>query len=184
MTYYSIRTNMPVIPCSILHPDAASCLAHNANATYSTFRKTFPLYFSLTFVPFVILHLQKVIFLVSIKICKLCFCYCYRNWYCCKHSLSCYLTFDRSNGYIFPAFFNLVVHLHLVQIMMLVAILWEYSIKDKFEQYSLFLHVRLNTYIRIFRVGWDCLCNKIIYELLKLDLNKKIFIRELFNHHS
>ena len=77
-----------VIPCSILHPDAASCLAHNANATYSTFRKTFPLYFSLTFVPFVILHLQKVIFLVSIKICKFCFCYCYRNWYCCKHPLS------------------------------------------------------------------------------------------------
>ncbi|KAH9321475.1 hypothetical protein KI387_016114 [Taxus chinensis] len=49
----------PIIPCSIIHPDTASCLAHNANATYSTFRKTFPLYFSLTFVPFVILHLQK-----------------------------------------------------------------------------------------------------------------------------
>eukprot|EP01018_Ginkgo_biloba_P005193 Gb_06424 [translate_table: standard] len=48
-----------IIPCSIVHPDATSCVAHNANATYSTFRKTFPLYFSLTFVPFVILHLQK-----------------------------------------------------------------------------------------------------------------------------
>lgn len=48
-----------IIPCSIIHPDSASCLAHNGNAMYSTFRKTFPLYFSLTFVPYVVLHLQK-----------------------------------------------------------------------------------------------------------------------------
>ncbi|GAV73390.1 hypothetical protein CFOL_v3_16876 [Cephalotus follicularis] len=48
-----------IIPCSIIHPDADSCLAHNANAASATFRKTFPLYFSLTFVPFVVLHLQK-----------------------------------------------------------------------------------------------------------------------------
>lgn len=49
-----------IIPCSVIHPDTNSCLAHNADATAATFRKTFPLYFSLTFVPFVVLHLQKV----------------------------------------------------------------------------------------------------------------------------
>ncbi|XP_072985781.1 uncharacterized protein [Typha latifolia] len=48
-----------IIPCSIIHPDSTSCLAHNATAASATFRKTFPLYFSLTFVPFVVLHLQK-----------------------------------------------------------------------------------------------------------------------------
>ncbi|KAL5791652.1 hypothetical protein ACOSP7_000246 [Xanthoceras sorbifolium] len=48
-----------IIPCSLIHPDTDSCLAHNANALSTTFRKTFPLYFSLTFVPFVVLHLQK-----------------------------------------------------------------------------------------------------------------------------
>lgn len=49
----------PIIPCSVIHPDTASCLAHNTNAASATFRKTFPLYFSLTFVPFVVLRLQK-----------------------------------------------------------------------------------------------------------------------------
>ena len=49
-----------IIPCSIIHPDTDSCLAHNAKAASATFRKTFPLYFSLTFVPFVVLRLQKV----------------------------------------------------------------------------------------------------------------------------
>ncbi|KAL7585537.1 uncharacterized protein LOC111895032 [Lactuca sativa] len=48
-----------IIPCSIIHPSTKSCLAHNAYATSATFRKTFPLYFSLTFVPFVVLRLQK-----------------------------------------------------------------------------------------------------------------------------
>lgn len=48
-----------IIPCSIIHPNTQSCLAHNTNAASATFRKTFPLYFSLTFVPFVVLHLQK-----------------------------------------------------------------------------------------------------------------------------
>ncbi|ERN01096.1 uncharacterized protein LOC18429172 [Amborella trichopoda] len=48
-----------ILPCSVIHPDTASCIAHNANATSATFRKTFPLYFSLTFVPYVVLHLQK-----------------------------------------------------------------------------------------------------------------------------
>lgn len=49
-----------IVPCSIIHPQTNSCFVHNANATSATFRKTFPLYFSLTFVPFVVLHLQKV----------------------------------------------------------------------------------------------------------------------------
>ncbi|KAJ4845321.1 hypothetical protein Tsubulata_042071 [Turnera subulata] len=48
-----------IIPCSVIHPDTSSCLGHNANAASATFRKTFPLYFSLTFVPYVVLHLQK-----------------------------------------------------------------------------------------------------------------------------
>lgn len=49
-----------IIPCSAIHPDTNSCLAQNANAMSATFKKTFPLYFSLTFVPYVVLHLQKV----------------------------------------------------------------------------------------------------------------------------
>lgn len=49
-----------IIPCSMIHPDTSSCVAHNVSATSATFRKTFPLYFSLTFVPFVVLRLQKV----------------------------------------------------------------------------------------------------------------------------
>ncbi|CAK7336911.1 unnamed protein product [Dovyalis caffra] len=48
-----------IIPCSIVHPATNSCLTQNANAASATFRKTFPLYFSLTFVPYVVLHLQK-----------------------------------------------------------------------------------------------------------------------------
>ncbi|XXG83258.1 hypothetical protein AAC387_Pa10g1056 [Persea americana] len=48
-----------IIPCSIIHPGTKSCLTHNATAASATFRKTFPLYFSLTFVPFVVLRLQK-----------------------------------------------------------------------------------------------------------------------------
>uniref|UniRef100_A0ACD5U7T7 Uncharacterized protein n=1 Tax=Avena sativa TaxID=4498 RepID=A0ACD5U7T7_AVESA len=48
-----------IIPCSVIHPDRASCLAHNVTVTSLTFKKTFPLYFSLTFVPFVVLRLQK-----------------------------------------------------------------------------------------------------------------------------
>ncbi|KAM7491793.1 hypothetical protein LguiA_034714 [Lonicera macranthoides] len=50
-----------IIPCSIIHPDRKSCLAQDAIAASNTFRKTFPLYFSLTFVPFVVLRLQKVL---------------------------------------------------------------------------------------------------------------------------
>ncbi|KAK1325279.1 hypothetical protein QJS10_CPA01g02828 [Acorus calamus] len=38
-----------IIPCSIIHPGKNSCLAHNGDAASATFRKTFPLYFSLTF---------------------------------------------------------------------------------------------------------------------------------------
>ncbi|XP_008234033.1 PREDICTED: uncharacterized protein LOC103333011 [Prunus mume] len=62
-----------IFPCSVIHPDTNSCLAHNAIATSATFRKTFPLYFSLTFVPFVVLRLQKFMeapartFLVALK---------------------------------------------------------------------------------------------------------------------
>ncbi|KAG6390852.1 hypothetical protein SASPL_148597 [Salvia splendens] len=48
-----------LIPCSVIHPDTKSCLVHNANAVKATFRKIFPLYFSLTFVPYVVLRLQK-----------------------------------------------------------------------------------------------------------------------------
>ncbi|KNA15571.1 hypothetical protein SOVF_096910 [Spinacia oleracea] len=48
-----------IIPCSVIHPNTQSCLAHDMNAASATFKKTFPLYFSLTFVPFVVLHLQK-----------------------------------------------------------------------------------------------------------------------------
>lgn len=57
-----------IIPCSAIHPNTNSCLAQNANAMSATFKKTFPLYFSLTFVPYVVLHLQKV--RLSLNICR------------------------------------------------------------------------------------------------------------------
>ncbi|KAK4572459.1 hypothetical protein RGQ29_030768 [Quercus rubra] len=57
--YVKLEEFPAIIPCSVIHPYTNSCLTHNANATSATFRKTFPLYFSLTFVPFVVLHLQK-----------------------------------------------------------------------------------------------------------------------------
>lgn len=57
--YVKLQEFPNIIPCSVIHPDTKSCLAHNAYATSATFRKTFPLYFSLTFVPFVVLRLQK-----------------------------------------------------------------------------------------------------------------------------
>ncbi|XP_078148075.1 mitochondrial import inner membrane translocase subunit Tim17/Tim22/Tim23 family protein [Carex rostrata] len=49
----------PIIPCSVIHPETSSCVAKNFSAGCTTFRKTFPLYFSLTFVPFVVLRLHK-----------------------------------------------------------------------------------------------------------------------------
>ncbi|RLN35092.1 hypothetical protein C2845_PM03G07670 [Panicum miliaceum] len=55
----NLTTNPSIIPCSVIHPDRASCLAQNVNVVSSTFKKTFSLYFSLTFVPFVVLRLQK-----------------------------------------------------------------------------------------------------------------------------
>lgn len=48
-----------IIPCSVIHPKNDSCVAHNVAAASLAFKKTFPLYFSLTFVPFVVLRLQK-----------------------------------------------------------------------------------------------------------------------------
>ncbi|KAJ6804426.1 uncharacterized protein M6B38_183180 [Iris pallida] len=54
-----LTDNLSIVPCSVIHPDKTSCFAHNVAAASATFRKTFPLYFSLTFVPFVVLHLQK-----------------------------------------------------------------------------------------------------------------------------
>lgn len=57
--YVKLEEFPSIIPCSIIHAGTSSCLAHEVNATSATFKKTFPLYFSLTFVPFVVLHLQK-----------------------------------------------------------------------------------------------------------------------------
>ncbi|KAK7343981.1 hypothetical protein VNO77_13149 [Canavalia gladiata] len=57
--YVKLEEFPSIIPCSIIHPETNSCLSHEVNATSATFKKTFPLYFSLTFVPFVVLHLQK-----------------------------------------------------------------------------------------------------------------------------
>uniref|UniRef100_A0A1D1YFF2 Transmembrane protein 135 n=2 Tax=Anthurium amnicola TaxID=1678845 RepID=A0A1D1YFF2_9ARAE len=57
-SYIKLEEYPSIIPCSIIHP-ARSCLDQNASAASGTFRKTFPLYFSLTFVPFVVLHLNK-----------------------------------------------------------------------------------------------------------------------------
>lgn len=74
-----------IIPCSIIHPDRKSCLAQDAIAASDTFRKTFPLYFSLTFVPFVVLRLQKVmpfpgvgflVYFLCYRTCMSCIAYC------------------------------------------------------------------------------------------------------------
>ncbi|PTQ28060.1 hypothetical protein MARPO_0175s0021, partial [Marchantia polymorpha] len=56
---FGVHAHSPIIPCSAVHPDTASCLAHNTTATRATFKKTFPLYLSLTVVPFVVLNIQK-----------------------------------------------------------------------------------------------------------------------------
>eukprot|EP00897_Mesotaenium_endlicherianum_P006990 jgi/Mesen1/6319/ME000326S05458 len=45
-----------IIPCSILHPQSSSCVRHNGVAMRDTFQKTFPLYMSLTLVPFVFMQ--------------------------------------------------------------------------------------------------------------------------------
>ncbi|CAM6019236.1 unnamed protein product [Sphagnum balticum] len=54
-----LKPDSLIIPCSGVHPQTVSCLAHNSKATRATFRKTFPLYLSLTFVPYVVLNIQK-----------------------------------------------------------------------------------------------------------------------------
>lgn len=54
-----LDTHMPILPCTSVHAETASCLLQNVKALRTTFRKTFPLYLSLTFVPFVILNIQK-----------------------------------------------------------------------------------------------------------------------------
>jgi hypothetical protein len=56
-----LKPDSLIIPCSGVHPQTVSCLAHNSKATRATFRKTFPLYLSLTFVPYVVLNIQKVV---------------------------------------------------------------------------------------------------------------------------
>lgn len=61
----------PIIPCSVIHPETSSCVAKNFSAGCTTFRKTFPLYFSLTFVPFVVLRLHKVSIFVHFIPCLL-----------------------------------------------------------------------------------------------------------------
>ncbi|CAI5465400.1 unnamed protein product [Closterium sp. Yama58-4] len=48
-----------LVPCSMLHPDCSSCPRAQLRAARNAFRKTFPLYLSLTFVPFVVLNLRK-----------------------------------------------------------------------------------------------------------------------------
>lgn len=61
-----------IIPCSVIHPNTNSCLVQNGKATLATFKKTFLLYFSLTFVPFVVLRLQKVnYFVFNVFICHI-----------------------------------------------------------------------------------------------------------------
>ncbi|EFJ37079.1 hypothetical protein SELMODRAFT_165273 [Selaginella moellendorffii] len=54
-----LQPNAPIIPCSCVHPESPFCFQHNMRAMRATFKKTFPLYLSLTFVPFVVLNVQK-----------------------------------------------------------------------------------------------------------------------------
>ncbi|KAK9805247.1 hypothetical protein WJX72_008453 [[Myrmecia] bisecta] len=47
------------IPAAILHPWTTSALRNFGKVTFDTFRKTFPLYMSLTLVPYVVLNLKR-----------------------------------------------------------------------------------------------------------------------------
>ncbi|KAL2327712.1 hypothetical protein Fmac_021139 [Flemingia macrophylla] len=58
--YIKLEEFRSILPCSIVHPGTSSCLIHLGNVTSTTFKKTFPLYFSLNFAPFVVLHLHKM----------------------------------------------------------------------------------------------------------------------------
>ncbi|KAH7445077.1 hypothetical protein KP509_02G105500 [Ceratopteris richardii] len=54
-----LATNCRLIPCTGIHAGRSSCMEQTSFAARSAFKKTFPLYMSLTFVPFVVLNLQK-----------------------------------------------------------------------------------------------------------------------------
>ncbi|KAI9176611.1 hypothetical protein LWI28_005039 [Acer negundo] len=54
--YKAVRDNCRGLPVNVA---SISAYLSNSRKFNPTFRKTFPLYFSLTFVPFVVLHLQK-----------------------------------------------------------------------------------------------------------------------------
>ena len=47
------------IPCLLMHPQEASCIRHNYQSFFSTFRKTFPLYLALNVVPYAVFNLKK-----------------------------------------------------------------------------------------------------------------------------
>merc|ERR1719266_2928250 len=49
-----------MVGCDILHPMESSCTKFVAHAFISTFKKVYPLYLSLTFVPMFVLRLFKV----------------------------------------------------------------------------------------------------------------------------
>lgn len=94
-----------IIPCSAIHPNTNSCLAQNANAMSATFKKTFPLYFSLTFVPYVVLHLQKVRLSLKLYCFSLLESYCfllYSDIICCflmpSYTFSSWLLLTRHLG--------------------------------------------------------------------------------------
>ena len=42
---------------AMLHPQTASALLHNVKVPWNTFRKTFPLYMSISLVPYVVSHM-------------------------------------------------------------------------------------------------------------------------------
>jgi len=49
----SLSPHPPIIPCSVLHPHNASCSKHAVEVLISSFKKIFPLYATLTFVPMI-----------------------------------------------------------------------------------------------------------------------------------
>lgn len=59
---FSIAQNpLPLVGCDILHPVESSCSKNAVYVFISTFKKIYPLYLSLTFVPMFLLRLFKVI---------------------------------------------------------------------------------------------------------------------------
>lgn len=54
-----IAVDAACVPCSVMHPRTTSCAMATCAAGAGTFRKTFPLYMSISLVPFVVFNTKR-----------------------------------------------------------------------------------------------------------------------------